>query len=216
MPLHPSLLRSKGSKQKLSTSTSTWEPFSMTSLTGLRTCQFCSRKRINVCISLRGIIRSTWMIFWRPSTKQSIIWYNSLCFFNSLRIVDAAKLHWVVKTASMLIGSEVTDGDTHYEQKVLRWLQAVLADDTFPLNDEHRLQSEKCQICYSHWKQRLAHTMIILMCETTYCCFHLELLGFTATAAVALCVCVCVGGGGGVHACVCVCVCVWGGGYHGF
>ena len=43
------------------------------------------------------------------ATIESIIWYNSLCFFNSLRIVDAAPLHRLAQTASMLIGSEVTD-----------------------------------------------------------------------------------------------------------
>ena len=75
------------------------------------------------------------------ATIESIIWYNSLCFFNSLRIVDAAKLHRVVKTASMLIGSEVTDGDTHYARKVLRRLWAVLADETQPLNDELKTQT---------------------------------------------------------------------------
>ena len=43
------------------------------------------------------------------ATIESIIWFNSLCFFNSLRIVDATKLHRVVQTASRLTGSEVTD-----------------------------------------------------------------------------------------------------------
>ena len=38
------------------------------------------------------------------------------------------KVHQVVKTASRLIGSEVIDGDTHYEQKVLRlsWLMKLI------------------------------------------------------------------------------------------
>ena len=75
------------------------------------------------------------------ATIESIIWYNSLCFYNSLRIVDAAKLRRVVKTASRLIGSEVTDCDTHYARKVLRRLQAVLADETHPLNDELKAQT---------------------------------------------------------------------------
>ena len=209
MPLHPSLFRSKGSKQKLSTSTSTWEPFSMTSLTGLRTRQFCSRKRINVCISLRGIIRSTCMIFWRPSTKQSIIWYNSLCFFNSLRIVDAAKLHWVVKTASMLIGSEVTDGDTHYERKVLRWLQAALADDTCPLNDELKAQTSVREV---------SDMLLSLKTKTSTYNDHINMWNnvlllpsgtsgfYCHCCCCSMCVCVC--GGGGAE---CICVCVGGG-----
>ena len=38
------------------------------------------------------------------------------------------QVHQVVKTASRLIGSEVIDGDTHYEQKVLRlsWLMKLI------------------------------------------------------------------------------------------
>ena len=47
------------------------------------------------------------------ATVESVICYDSLCFFNSLRIVDAAKLRRVEKTACRLTGSEVTDGDTH-------------------------------------------------------------------------------------------------------
>ena len=43
------------------------------------------------------------------ATVKSVICYGSLCFYNSLRIVDAAKLRRVVKTASRLTGSEVTD-----------------------------------------------------------------------------------------------------------
>ena len=63
---------------------------------------------------------------YQATIESTIIWYNSLCFFNSLRIVDAAKLHRVVKTASRLTGPEVTDGDTHYERKVLGLMKLIL------------------------------------------------------------------------------------------
>ena len=75
------------------------------------------------------------------ATVECIIWYNSLCFFNNMRIVDAAKLHRMMKTASRLTGSEVTDGDTQYARKVLRRLRGILADETHPLNDEHKAQT---------------------------------------------------------------------------
>ena len=110
----------------------------------------------------------------------------------------------------------------------LSWLMKLIF---WMMNSRPRLQPEKCQIgCYSCWKQGLVDTispffpqpsdctMISLVCETTYCCFLLELLGFTAattTAAAALCACVCVWGGGGVGGwgeCVYVCVCGGGGG----
>ena len=60
------------------------------------------------------------------ATVKSVICYGSLCFYNSLRIVDAAKLRQVVKNASRLTGSEVTDGDTHYERKVLGLMKLIL------------------------------------------------------------------------------------------
>ena len=75
------------------------------------------------------------------ATVESVICYDSACFYNSLRIVDAAKLRRVEKTASRLTGSEVTDGDTHYERKVLRRSRAVLANETNPLNDELKAQT---------------------------------------------------------------------------
>ena len=47
----------------------------------------------------------------------------------------------MMKTASRLTDSEVTDGDTQYARKVLRRLRAVLADETHPLNDELKAQT---------------------------------------------------------------------------
>ena len=80
------------------------------------------------------------------ATVKSVICYGSLCFYNSLRIVDAAKLSQVVKNTSRLTGSEVTDGDTHYERKVLGWSRAVLADETHPLNDELKAQTSVTEV----------------------------------------------------------------------
>ena len=152
---------------------------------------------------------------YQATIESTVIWYNSLCFFNSLRIVDAAKLHRVVKTASRLTGPEVTDGDTHYQRKVLGLMKLIL----WTMDSRPRLQSHKCQKGCSPWKRGLADTVrpffpqpsdcttIILVCKTTYRCFLLELLSFTAAAAAlclySVCMCVC-GGGGGVRA--------WGGG----
>ena len=49
----------------------------------------------------------------------------------------------MVKTASRPIGSEVTDGDTHYvyEGKVLRLLWAVLADESHSPSNELKAQT---------------------------------------------------------------------------
>ena len=154
------------------------------------------------------------------ATVESIIWYNSLCFFNSLRIVDAAKLHRVVKTAYRLIGSEVTDGDTHYERKVLRRLRAVLADETYPLNDELKAQTSVREVSdrlpslkarTSRYHKSFLPTAISLYndhisvwnnglllpsgtsgfyCRRRCCCC-------SVCVHVWVCVCVCVGGGGG-------------------
>ena len=51
------------------------------------------------------------------TTIESIITYNSLCFYGSLKKTNTAKLSRVTRTASKLIGSVVVDLQPHFKWK---------------------------------------------------------------------------------------------------
>ena len=70
------------------------------------------------------------------TTTESIVTYNSLCFYSSLKKTDTAKLSIVTWTASRLIGPVVVDLQAHFEWMALQRFRAILADPTYPLNEE--------------------------------------------------------------------------------
>ena len=60
----------------------------------------------------------------------------SVCFYNSLKKNDRAKLSKVTTALSKLIGSVVGHLQAYFERKTLQRLKAVLADPTHALNEE--------------------------------------------------------------------------------
>ena len=75
------------------------------------------------------------------STTESVVIYNSLCFYSSLNKTDTAKLSKVTRTASKLIGSTVVDLQAHFERRALQRLRAILADPTHPVSEELTAQT---------------------------------------------------------------------------
>jgi hypothetical protein len=87
---------------------------------------------------------------------QSVISFNSLCFHNNLKAVDASRLAKLTRTASGVIGAAVTDLTTLYTKKAVRRVRAILGDPSHPLRCEFstqqsnregstRLRSMKCR-----------------------------------------------------------------------
>ena len=70
------------------------------------------------------------------STVESVVTFNSLCYFGGLKEQDKARLSKITKTASRLIGRPVPDIQAHFEAKVLKRLEAILRDPTHPLCTE--------------------------------------------------------------------------------
>ena len=70
------------------------------------------------------------------ATVESVLTFNSLCFFGSLREHDKARLSKITKTASKLIGHPVTDLQVHFEAKAVKRLGTIQRDTTHPLCDE--------------------------------------------------------------------------------
>ena len=70
------------------------------------------------------------------STVQSVITFNSLCFFGSLGEGDVSKLTKLTRIARDVIGSEVPSLQDLHEKKVLRRIKAILADPSHPLHSE--------------------------------------------------------------------------------
>ena len=55
---------------------------------------------------------------------QSVVTFNSLCHFGSLKEQDKARLSKVTKTASRLIGRPVMDLQAHFKAKSVKHLEA--------------------------------------------------------------------------------------------
>ena len=75
------------------------------------------------------------------STVQSVITFNSLCFFDSLGEGDVDRLAKLTRTARDVIGSEMTSLQDLHEKKVLRRVKAILNDPSHPLHSE--LESQR-------------------------------------------------------------------------
>ena len=71
-------------------------------------------------------------LFYR-ATVESVLTFNSLCFFGSITERDRARLSKITKTASRLIGRPVNDLNDLFEGKVVRRLAAIQIDPTHPL-----------------------------------------------------------------------------------
>ena len=71
-------------------------------------------------------------LFYR-ATVESVLTFNSLCFFGSITERDRARLSKITKTASRLIGRPVNDLNDLFEGKAVRRLVAILNDPTHPL-----------------------------------------------------------------------------------
>jgi hypothetical protein len=74
-------------------------------------------------------------MFYR-ATVESVVTFNSLCFFGSLKEHDKARLTKITKTATRLIGHPVTSFQSLYEAKAVKRLGAILEDPTHPLCKE--------------------------------------------------------------------------------
>jgi hypothetical protein len=74
---------------------------------------------------------------------QSVISFNSLCFHNNLKAVDASRLAKLTRTASGVIGAAVTDLTTLYTKKAVRRVRAILGDPSHPLRCEFLTQQSK-------------------------------------------------------------------------
>lgn len=136
MPQHPSLFRSKKCKQKWSSSTSMWAPSGSQAWLDQELGEAAQEgnQRLHFCKKLEPFHINP-----KP-TVESVICYNRFCFFNSLRKVHAAKLQRVTEIANRLTGSEVVDGEAHYERKALKRFRAILADAGHQLNEELETQ----------------------------------------------------------------------------
>ena len=71
-------------------------------------------------------------LFYR-ATVESVLTFNSLCFFGSMKEHDKARLEKIPKTASKLVGGRLDDLQSLYELKVVKRLGAIRADDSHPL-----------------------------------------------------------------------------------
>ena len=70
------------------------------------------------------------------STVESVVTFNSLCHFGSLKEQDKARLSKITKTASRLTGRPVPDLQAHFEAKAVKRLDAIHRDPTHPLCTE--------------------------------------------------------------------------------
>ena len=70
------------------------------------------------------------------STVQSVLTFNSLGHFGSLREVDLGRLTKLTRTATDVIGSPVTDLQAHFDRKALQRLLSILGDSSHPLHEE--------------------------------------------------------------------------------
>lgn len=82
-----------------------------------------------------GVQSSILMMFYQ-ATVESIITYNSGCCFGNLKVADASRLRKIVKSANSVIGSEVTDLQTHHDRKVLKRIRSILEDPMHPLHQD--------------------------------------------------------------------------------
>ncbi|KAL8566973.1 hypothetical protein ACOMHN_059773 [Nucella lapillus] len=73
-------------------------------------------------------------LFYR-ATVESVLTFNSLCFFSSLKEHDKGKLANITMTARKLIGRPVPDLETLFEAKAISGLKAIQQDPSHPLCD---------------------------------------------------------------------------------
>ncbi|KAL8591097.1 hypothetical protein ACOMHN_058750 [Nucella lapillus] len=73
-------------------------------------------------------------LFYR-ATVESVLTFNSLCFFSSLKEHDKGKLAKITMTARKLIGRPVPDLETLFEAKAISRLKAIQQDPSHPLCD---------------------------------------------------------------------------------
>ncbi|KAL8566693.1 hypothetical protein ACOMHN_050342 [Nucella lapillus] len=73
-------------------------------------------------------------LFYR-ATVESVLTFNSLCFFSSLKEHDKGKLAKITMTARKLIGLHVPDLETLFEAKAISRLKAIQQDPSHPLCD---------------------------------------------------------------------------------
>ena len=71
-------------------------------------------------------------LFYR-STVESVVTFDSLCHFGSLKEQDKARLSKITNTASRLIGRPVPDLQAHFGAKAVKRLEAIHRDPTHPL-----------------------------------------------------------------------------------
>ena len=90
-------------------------------------------KSFNVCPKLL-------QLFYR-ATVESVVTFNSLCHFGSLKEQDEARLSKVTKTAGRLIDRPVTDLQAHFKVKAIRRMGAIQRDPTHPLGKELQAQT---------------------------------------------------------------------------
>jgi hypothetical protein len=77
---------------------------------------------------------------------QSVISFNSLCFHNNLKAVDASRLAKLTRTARGMIGAAVTDLTPLYKKKAVRRVRAILGDPSHPLRCEFLTQQSKREV----------------------------------------------------------------------
>ena len=71
-------------------------------------------------------------LFYR-STAESVVTFNSLCHFGSLKEQDKARLSKITKTATRLTRRPVPHLQAHFEAKAVKHLEAIYRDPTHPL-----------------------------------------------------------------------------------
>ena len=119
-------------------------------------------KSFSICLKLLEL-------FYR-STVESVVTFNSLCHFGSLKEQDKARLFKITKTATWLIGRPVPHLQAHFKAKAIKHLVAIHHDPTHPL----------CTELQAH---TLARSGRLISFRAKTSCFHLSFL----PAAVHLC-----------------------------
>ena len=70
------------------------------------------------------------------ATVESVLSYNSLCFHENLREMDLNRLTKLTRTASHIVGGQVTDLSSIYKKKAVKRVRDVLNDPSHPLHVE--------------------------------------------------------------------------------
>jgi hypothetical protein len=120
------------------------------------TCCKKANQRLFFLRKLRQFrVNSTILNLFYQSTIQSILLYNQLCFFSSLKKADEVRLDRVVSAAAKVIGQDSTPPADIYNQACSKKARTILQDPSHPLHsalsnrtshrDSDRLLSMRCR-----------------------------------------------------------------------